>query len=127
MDFSPIEKHIQAGQLEQARRRLKKVELEKLTTAQLLTYFRYMRRVGEFHRGALLLEQYDQVLPELDLERAYFLGELGAFRQALQLLQKNILPLTSFDQQIEKQLHIGHFSSLAHNYPAAIQGYAEMA
>lgn len=127
MDFSPIEKHIQKGQLDLAKRRLKKVDLETLATGQLLIFFRYLRRVGEFHHGSLAIEKFETAGSELDLERAYFLSELGAYKQALGLLQNNFATKLNIDQQIEKQFYIGHCSSLSHDYTIAITAFESMA
>lgn len=126
MNFDEIERNIQDGKIDKAKQQLQDVSVDKLTQSQMVLYFRYLRRVGDYHRGLLQIEKYDKISPELDLEKAYFLGEVGAYKQALKLIQ-NLPAAGSLDLQIEKQLSIGHFSSLAHDYETAIAAYQSMA
>jgi hypothetical protein len=122
-----IEMLISKGSLAQARARLAAIERPgELSRADLLHYFHLVRRAGDFQRGARRVEKLAHLYPELELSRAYFLGELGALRQAIQIIHDSRLRLGP-REATDKFLYLGNFNSLLHRYPEAITAYERMA
>ncbi|MFZ3230556.1 MAG: hypothetical protein WA160_10165 [Pseudobdellovibrio sp.] len=124
--FLKIEQEIEKGNLVKARKALRQIaKLKELPQADLLKYFRLSRRVGDFQYGSTQLEKIGIIFPELEIELAFFLGELGAVKQAIRLLSENTKPL-SIDFEIQRNLQLGNFNSLLHNYETAEAAYIKM-
>lgn len=123
--FQKIESRIRLGKLDEAKHLLLQIgSLKKLNEKDVLSYFRLMRRVGEFDKASLQIEKLGIIYPSLKLERAFFLGECGAIGQALELLSDHSLQhhLTNEDE-LQRQMQLGNFYSLLHQYDKATVAY----
>ncbi|MGZ3775643.1 MAG: hypothetical protein ACXVCY_16840 [Pseudobdellovibrionaceae bacterium] len=126
--FQKVDSGIQSGNLKQARQLLMKVgSLKKLNEKEILTYFRLMRRVGEFEKAALQIEKLGMIYPSLKMERASFLGECGALHQALELLKESSSQFfLSNEDELQRLIQLGNFYSLRHQYDEAIEAYQKL-
>jgi hypothetical protein len=124
--FEKIKTLIEQGNLKKAVKALRSIsKLIELKPKELLSYFQLIRRAGDFHHGALRLEKLGILFPELEVEMAFFLGELGAVNQAIRLLRRHPNTLAT-DTEIQRHLQLGNFNSLLHNYEQAISSYSQM-
>ena len=124
--FKKVQDHIENAELAKASKILRSMtKLEQLSTQNLLAYFQLCRRVGDFHYGAVQLEKMEELFPALEIEKAFYLGELGAPRQAVRLLSMHVGALPP-EVEVQRYLQRGNFLSLLHEYDDAIISYQQM-
>ena len=124
--LNSVQSYFEKGDLKKAVKALRAIgNVEKLSPTEMLRYFQLSRRVGDFQYGAIQLEKLGTILPELEVEMAFFLGELGAVSQAIRLLTSHRAALSQ-ELEIQKYLQLGNFYSIIHDYPKAIHAYTLM-
>jgi tetratricopeptide (TPR) repeat protein len=124
--YEKVLQFIERGDLKQAVKVLRSVgNLKALIPKDVLGYFQLSRRVGDFHHGALQLEKLGELFPELEIEKAFFLGELGATKQAVRLLDGTHHRLSQ-ELEIQRYLQMGNFLSVMHDYDRAVDSYRKM-
>lgn len=124
--FKKLQLLMEKGDLKKAHKVLRDIrKLQELSPEDLLSYFQFSRRIGDFNYGATQLEKLGILFPELEIEMAFFLGELGAVQQAIRILRYYQGPLPR-SLEVQRYMQLGNFYSLAHQYPEALDAYSKM-
>lgn len=121
-NWEAIEKLILIGRLSTARTLVAKIQPCNVASHQMDRYLQCLRRVGEFERALLILEREAHATPAVDFQRALIWGELGGAAEAIRILN-SIEFEADWKREFERNIQLGHFRSLQHEYSQAIEAY----